>query len=63
MRVCVGLCVFRERNSWEESTFTLISDSDVIRQSFVRGGKWKGKKKRQRKPEGDELHHEYSAKP
>ena len=62
-RECVGgvreVRGFRERNSWEERTFTLVlSHSDVIRQPFVRGIKGNRGK---RKPEGDELHHEHSA--
>lgn len=44
-----------------ERVYCLVSDWDVIRQSFVRGIKWNGEKNRQRKPEGDELHHECSA--
>lgn len=60
--VCVwDESVRRKKQLGGERVYCLVSDSVVIRQSFVRGIKWNRKKNRQRKPEGDKLHHEYSA--
>lgn len=52
--------VQRKKQLGGERVYSLVSDSDVIRQTFVRGIKWNGRKKQQRKPEGDKLHHESS---
>lgn len=45
--VCVS--VQRKKQLGGERIYCLVSDSDIIRQSFVRGIKWNGKKKRRKK--------------
>ncbi len=45
--MCVS--VQRKKQLGGERIYRLVSDSDVIRQSFVRGVKWNGEKKKRKK--------------